>query len=160
VSDPDIFWLGLAAAGILFLLLIYSMVNRNSKNKKLVLPSPPESRTEHVPQANVTKVLPVGMLIAKTGANRGLVFSVDPSGVKIGRDRDKNQIVIDDPIISREHAWVGLDDGMIIVRDENSSNGTYINSLDSPRIISQELKDGDVIFIGKKGSESFKFKTG
>lgn len=140
--------------------LIYRIISEKKKEKTAIQAPPPPNLSEQTPQANVTRMLPVGMLIAKSGANRGLVFPVDPSGVKIGRDKDKNQVVINDPIVSREHAWIGLDDGKVIVKDENSRNGTYINSLDAPRIISQELKDGDVIYIGKKGSESFKYKTG
>jgi pSer/pThr/pTyr-binding forkhead associated (FHA) protein len=160
VNESVILIAGLSAAVILALFLIYRITGGNKEKISQPDSPPAEARPEPVQDmANVTRVLPVGMLIAKSGVNRGLVFPVDPSGAKIGRDKDKNQIVIDDPIVSREHAWIGLDDGKIVIRDENSRNGTYINSLESPRIVSQELRDGDVIYIGKKGSECFKYKT-
>ncbi len=115
---------------------------------------------ENVPRAALTKVLPVGMLIAKSGMHRGMVFIVEPSGIKIGRDKSKNGIVIDSDVVSREHAWIGLEDGRVVIKDLGSRNGTYINSLDGPRIYTVILKDGDVIFIGKNGAESFKYKAG
>ena len=36
--------------------------------------------------------------------------------------------------------------------DRGSSNGTYINSVDSPRVSKISLKNGDKIFLGKKGA--------
>ena len=115
---------------------------------------------ENTQKAGLTRVLPVGMLIAKSGIHRGLVFAIDPTGVKIGRDKSQNQIVIDSEIVSREHAWIGLEDGKVVLKDLGSLNGTYINSLEGARIQTIDLKDGDVIFIGKNGTESFKYKTG
>jgi hypothetical protein len=159
VIDSDILLAGLSAAGILFLYLLYSVTSRRKKNRKSSKTVLPAAASGQESMANLTRVLPVGMLIAKSGSNRGLVYAIDPTGIKIGRDREKNQIIIDDPVISREHAWIGLSEGKIVVRDINSSNGTYINSLDSPRISLHELRDGDIIFIGKTGVESFKFKA-
>jgi hypothetical protein len=159
VEDTDIVLAGIAVAGILFLYLIYRVMSRKKKKKPGFEVSPAGSHSEQDTRANLTRVLPVGMLIAKTGSKRGMVFAIDPSGIKIGRDKEKNQIIIEDPVISREHVWVGLADGKVMIRDMNSSNGTYINSLDIPRITSQELNDGDIIYIGKNGIESFKFKA-
>jgi pSer/pThr/pTyr-binding forkhead associated (FHA) protein len=142
---------------LIFVLLLFIVFRRR---KDTTATPPPAAAIESGPKANQTRVLPVGMLIAKSGVHRGIVFPIEPSGVKIGRDKEKNRIVIEDPIISREHAWVGLYEGKVIIKDEHSSNGTYINSLESPRIVSQELKDGDVIYIGKKGRDSFKYRVG
>jgi len=51
--------------------------------------------------------------------------------------------------VSKEHAWVvPLDNGVAVI-DRNSSNGTYVNSTDSPRINKVILKDGDRIFVGR-----------
>ena len=115
---------------------------------------------ENEQKANATRLLPVGMLIARTGTHRGMVFAVESSGLKIGRDKARNNVVIDKEIVSREHAWIGLEDGKVVIKDLNSLNGTYINSMDAARIHTAELKDGDVVFIGKTNSETFKFKAG
>jgi hypothetical protein len=148
------------AAGIICLYAAYRLISKFQKQKSDIETPQLSSAPEPGPRANITRVLPVGMLIAKTGSHRGMVFAIEPSGVKIGRDKNRNQIIIDDTVVSREHAWVGLEDGKVIIRDMNSSNGTFINSLDSLRIDSETLKDGDVIYIGKTGVDSFKYKAG
>ena len=139
-----------AAIGCLYAMIYYHM----QKKKRAAL------LAENEKKANATKLLPIGMLIAKTGTHRGLVFAVEPSGLKIGRDRAKNNVVIDRDIVSREHAWIGLVDGKVVIKDLNSLNGTFINSIDEARIQTAELKDGDLIFIGKTSSETFKYKAG
>jgi pSer/pThr/pTyr-binding forkhead associated (FHA) protein len=112
------------------------------------------------PVGGITKVLPVGMLIAKSGMHRGMVFAIEPKGIRIGRDKSKNDIVINSEMVSREHAWIGLEEGKVMVKDLNSRNGTYLNSTESERVSREIMKDGDVIFIGKTGMEAFKFKAG
>jgi len=143
---------GVVAAGVLCAYIF----NRHKKTGQEQVPL----SSENMPRESLTRVLPVGMLIAKTGMHRGVVFAVEPAGVRIGRDKSKNKIIIDSEIVSREHAWIGLEDGKVVVRDLGSRNGTYVNSLEEPRIQSTVLKDGDVIFIGKDGAESFKYKAG
>jgi hypothetical protein len=148
------------AAGIVFLYVVYRVVGKFQKKEQTAAPDVQSEAFESGTKANLTRVLPVGMLVSKSGTHRGMVFAIEPNGVKIGRDKNKNQIIIDDKTVSREHAWIGLEHGKVIIRDINSSNGTYINSLETPRINSAELKDGDIIFIGKTGIESFRFKVG
>jgi pSer/pThr/pTyr-binding forkhead associated (FHA) protein len=148
----------IAAVIVLCIAFISIIVSRRKadargKTKEIILQEPSKNIGE-------TRVLPVGMLIAKTGGHRGMVFAIEPEGIKIGRDKTKNDVVINSEVVSREHAWIGLENGSIVIRDLKSRNGTYINSVDSSRINSEVLKDGDVIFIGKAGTESFKFKAG
>jgi len=115
---------------------------------------------DNAEKAGLTQVLPVGMLISKSGSHRGLVYTIGPTGVKIGRDRTRNQVIIENAIVSREHAWIGLEDGIVVIKDLNSQNGTYLNSLEAARVETAALKDGDVIYIGKNGMESYKYKAG
>jgi hypothetical protein len=148
---------------VVAIVCLFIMIRREKgkKRKETVLET--EARQEvidNAQKAGLTTILPVGMLIAKSGSHRGLVYPIGPSGVKIGRDRTKNQIIIENAIVSREHAWIGLEDGNVVIKDLNSQNGTYINSLEAARIQTEALKDGDVIFIGKNGSESYKYKAG
>lgn len=140
-----------AAIGCMFAVIYFKMQN---KKKRAALLAETEQK------ANATRLLPVGMLIARTGTHRGMVFAIESTGLKIGRDKTRNNIVIDKEIVSREHAWIGLEYGKVVIKDLNSLNGTYINSMDTARIHTAELKDGDVVFIGKTNSETFKFKAG
>jgi len=94
------------------------------------------------------------------GPLTGRSFPITPSGIKIGRDPNKNQVVVDIDGVSREHAWVGMENGKVIVKDLNSLNGTYLNSTDSDRIKSETLKDGDVIIIGKGRFAVLSYKAG
>jgi pSer/pThr/pTyr-binding forkhead associated (FHA) protein len=148
----------LSAAIVCIYLISRTVIKRRGREASM---SARAAITE-VPSLNggITKVLPVGMLIAKSGMHRGMVFAIEPKGIRIGRDRSKNDIVINSEMVSREHAWVGLEEGKVMVKDLNSRNGTYLNSIESARISRDVLKDGDVIFIGKNGAETFKFKTG
>ena len=67
----------------------------------------------------------------------------------LGRD-DSADIVLDDPGISRRHSEIRVTtDGPHLVasiRDLNSTNGTFVNS---ERISSQRLADGDRITVGR-----------
>lgn len=46
--------------------------------------------------------------------------------LKIGRSHE-NDIVIDDPSVSRQHASIWINDSEYSLQDNGSSNGTYIN---------------------------------
>ncbi|MBU8934233.1 MAG: FHA domain-containing protein [candidate division Zixibacteria bacterium] len=65
--------------------------------------------------------------------------------LSIGRTND-NDIVLENRGVSRKHAMIEFNDGAAILLDNESLNGTFINS----RKISEEvLRDADVITIGK-----------
>jgi hypothetical protein len=67
----------------------------------------------------------------------------------LGRD-DSADIILDDPGISRRHSEIRVtNDGPHVVasiRDLGSTNGTFVNS---ERITSQRLSDGDRITVGR-----------
>jgi predicted component of type VI protein secretion system len=65
--------------------------------------------------------------------------------ITIGRAPD-NSIVIDNVSISTHHARVEVHQDRLILSDLGSLNGTFVNS---QRVVSVSLKDGDVISIGK-----------
>jgi len=79
-------------------------------------------------------------------------FKLYEGKLKIGGDQS-NEIVLDDPEVSDEHVLIFCRDNQILLQDELSANGTFVNGnkIDS-RI---ELKDNDEIKIGKT---SFKIK--
>lgn len=84
------------------------------------------------------------------GSLAGRTFTIGNGGLWIGRDA-RCGAVLTDETVSAEHAWIVPMDGGVFVIDKGSSNGTYVNSTDSPRISKIELRDGDRIYIGKKG---------
>ncbi len=79
------------------------------------------------------------------GANSGARFELDPNETNLlGRDW-QCQIVLNDPQCSRVHAHVYQDDDGWWVRDNQSSNGTYVNG---QTIDQAKLGDGTELRVG------------
>jgi SulP family sulfate permease len=74
----------------------------------------------------------------------GKHFDIPPGVTFIGRN-PKNDLVLKDPQVSWHHASLTHLDGMCILEDFDSTNGTFIRN---SRIKYQTLKDGDQISIG------------
>ena len=55
-----------------------------------------------------------------------------------------NDLVIDDPTVSRHHFKITRENNNFYIEDLNSTNGTYVNGLKIKKSI---LKDGDVISV-------------
>ena len=92
-----------------------------------------------------------GSLQVTSGPHSGKTFKLTKEGVLIGRS-PKCQLVLTDETVSGEHAWVvPVSEGVVVI-DRGSSNGTYVNSVDSPRVSKVGLRNGDRIYIGKKGT--------
>ena len=64
--------------------------------------------------------------------------------INIGRHRD-NDLRIDDPLISRQHAQILQQGRTVYLRDLNSTNGTYVNN---KRVDIAALEEGTVIKLG------------
>jgi pSer/pThr/pTyr-binding forkhead associated (FHA) protein len=85
------------------------------------------------------------MLILRQGAGSDRTFEVHKDCMTIGRSRESD-IALEDEAVSRVHAIVMRDEeGTYRIRDQNSSNGTYVNS---ERISEYVLEDGDEIQVG------------
>ena len=74
------------------------------------------------------------------------VIRLDQPILNLGRQRD-NQIVLDDPSISRHHAQIRLRFGHYTLFDLGSTGGTMING---QRVREAMLRSGDIIVIGRK----------
>lgn len=89
------------------------------------------------------------------GALQGMNFKVD-KGVVIGRAASADIVITDDREISKTHSWIGIVNGRLILRDLDSTNGTFLNDdLDAP-ITECEIKDGDVIVCGRHNALKFR----
>lgn len=64
----------------------------------------------------------------------------------IGRDNSCD-LIIDDDNVSGLHSTISLDGVTVSIKDENSANGTFLNS---EKITEKQLKSGDVIQIAGK----------
>ncbi len=90
-------------------------------------------------------------LLTRTAQNPQLVingestFYLTDDIINIGRSRD-NQIVIDDPRVSRHHAQFRRRAGVYWVFDMSSQSGTFVNNT---AVREHVLSAGDVIRLGK-----------
>ncbi|MCU0285269.1 MAG: FHA domain-containing protein [Acidobacteria bacterium] len=67
---------------------------------------------------------------------------------RIGRDPSQTDISISELIVSKFHCTIYFKDGDVFIKDNNSTNGTYVNG---KKITDQKLQDNDLITLGKKG---------
>lgn len=82
-------------------------------------------------------------LLTVEGVPPGAVYAVEGTS-RIGRS-DENDIVLNDPSVSRTHAVVEIAAGRVRMRDLDSTNGTFINGR---RIRAAALRDGDDVRMG------------
>ena len=92
-----------------------------------------------------------------SGPLSGQQFEIKPDGDFIGRDGGSSQIVIADPRISKRHVWIGVRNGRVVIEDQNSRNGTFINDPRSARITEQSLNPGDVVILGESDVARFEY---
>ncbi|MGH9747860.1 MAG: trypsin-like peptidase domain-containing protein [Candidatus Acidiferrales bacterium] len=97
-----------------------------------------------------------GNIQATAGALSGKTFKIPKEGLLIGRS-PKCQVILQDDTVSSEHAWIVPSGNEVVVIDKGSSNGTYVNSVESPKVSKIGLRNGDRIFLGKKGSNIFTY---
>lgn len=71
-------------------------------------------------------------------------FSIRKKRINIGRHRD-NDLRIDDPLISRQHAQILQQGRTTYLRDLNSTNGTFV---DGKRVDIAALDEGTIIKLG------------
>lgn len=85
-------------------------------------------------------------LYIKEGPHAGEEHLLDGDLV-LGREGTSVDVLIDDKGVSRRHASVMIEGRTAVLRDLDSSNGTYVNGviIDAPR----RLRSGDVIQVGQ-----------
>lgn len=82
------------------------------------------------------------LIVEHKGTQRAAIL---PERVLIGR-RSMNNLVIDDPAVSRMHAWIDRIGEASHITDMRSRTGTRVDG--QPPTQQQQLNDGDVIEIG------------
>jgi adenylate cyclase len=83
----------------------------------------------------------------ETPRHQGLAFEVSQAEVMIGRD-PKNDLVLEDPRVSRQHALLRREGSEVTIVDLESGNGTLVNGRHLRPREPHQLRDRDVIRIG------------
>lgn len=122
----------------------------------LVPPPEPATRILTPPPAEPTETYRPSRLVCLSGPTQGEEFTLVGSHY-LGRDSQRCQIVIPDAQISGQHAQIEVTETHVTLRDCGSTNGTFINDVQHPRITQVRLEDQDVIILGQKGTVKFQF---
>lgn len=94
-----------------------------------------------------------------SGPLSGQRFEIKADGDYIGRDGGSSQIVIGDPRISKRHVWIGVKNGRVVITDQNSRNGTFVNDPRSARVSEQPLNPGDTVILGESDVARFEYQN-
>lgn len=95
-------------------------------------------------------------IIGLSGSQRGRSYKVVEAGITIGRNASCD-VILDDHRVSSRHAWVGIIEGKAVLRDLESTNGTFLNTASASPIHKVELCHGDTIFFGGHQGDQFRF---
>ena len=94
-----------------------------------------------------------------SGPLSGQRFEIKAAGDFIGRDGGSSQIVIGDPRISKRHVWIGVKNGRVVIEDQNSRNGTFVNDPRSARVTETSLNPGDTVILGESDVARFEYQS-
>ncbi|MDW8209041.1 MAG: FHA domain-containing protein [Chloroherpetonaceae bacterium] len=95
-------------------------------------------------------------LVGVYGVYAGYTFSLAPDRTEIGREISRGVALPQDGNVSRKHAVIQYLDGEYVLRDEGSSNGTYVNGVRIPVDVPYPIKPGDEIQFG---ASRFRFEA-
>jgi len=91
-------------------------------------------------------------LVMRSGPSVGKVYPLDKNEIFVGRDLN-NDIVINDPEISRRHARMFSQGTGYVLEDLGSTNGSFVNG---QRLMGpHNLRPGDVVTFGERLSLVF-----
>jgi len=79
------------------------------------------------------------------------------SPTRVGRDPSRSDIIISELIVSKFHCTIYQQDKIVYVKDNNSTNGTYINN---QRLTVQPIDHNTVIWLGRRGTVKLVFRKG
>jgi len=96
----------------------------------------------------------VGWLVTYSFDAMGVDYKLYEGRNTMGHDVDCN-ITVNDPMMSGKHATILFQDNVYFLKDEFSTHGTFVNDVKMYPNSSQEIKDGDMIRLGKT---TFKFR--
>lgn len=106
--------------------------------------------------ATIVSARPARMrLVDVAGSADGKTFDLTPKGLTIGR-AETADITVKDTQVSKHHLWVGQTNGVWTLKDQNSSNGTFVGSDLVNRVTEVELKPEVIVSLGSHGGTKFR----
>ena len=109
---------------------------------------PNEDNTQLLKQSQTGKKIPErfqASVVIVEGYSEGMEYLIEKEYTIIGRDKSSADIVLKDPVVSRQHAAIIYRDRNYLVKDLGSTNGTHLKGA----LIQQAaLNHGDRFRIG------------
>jgi adenylate cyclase len=90
--------------------------------------------------------MPAKIVIKNSESGRSFEFDLTRDEIHIGRAADRNDVVLEESQVSREHAIIRRNRQAFTLIDLNSANGTFMNG---QRVKEHVLRNGDSFSIGK-----------
>lgn len=84
------------------------------------------------------------LVVNKPNGERETVI-VPTEGLRLGRSPDSD-VILFDRLVSRHHAWIGIENDELVVKDTGSRNGFQVNG---ERCTERKLHDGDSLVMGE-----------
>ncbi len=104
---------------------------------------PPTEPIRPQPMRPRREAAPAWLMDEQTGRQ----YQLYRGDTRIGRKKDVNDIVLDNPTVSREHALIREESGVFTLYDRGSKGGTYVNGRRLYRPVI--LYHGDIIRLGE-----------
>ena len=86
-----------------------------------------------------------GDYVAYEDEDRVRVVALQEGWTRVGRSMSAH-VRFDDPTVSRRHALIHREEGIVRILDDRSLNGVFVNG---ERIDMRELDDGDCFLVGR-----------
>jgi ABC transport system ATP-binding/permease protein len=90
-------------------------------------------------------------ILALVALSNAREFAIGRAGLSIGRHTN-NDVVIDDPEVSRHHARLWTKPGGSLILEDYSANGTFVNGV---RVTHAELHEGDKVRFALRPNNEF-----
>ena len=143
-------YIGGAGAALLALLVIFLFIRRGRVARRLVAKAEEAKQRAETPPDPDSR--PGWSFRDESGANSFYVsmavLEAITQGVRVGRNPDSCNCVINAPEISREHCRIFLSNGRLMLEDLKSANGTRIGARSLEAHIPDEIHEGDRITLG------------
>lgn len=144
---------GATFGGLVLALLLVTIIRSGGKRGGANAPPPPKPIVAGGPIPAPAPIHPMAPPVAYvsratlTGAQG--IFTILPGmEMRAGRDGGACQILLTEPRVSGQHSTLKIEQGQLLVRDDNSNNGTLLNGQRLPPSIWSPVPNGAQLRFG------------
>ncbi len=153
-------WIFALAGGFVVVIGVITMVTVSNRNRVSQAAAAPRSSALKATVVDVhaerKQLGSFGRIVCEKGPSTGKHWDVPSSGLSIGRDPTQCQVVIPDDHVSKVHAVLKPTPTGLLLEDNGSTNGTFVNQVGDHGIQSTTLKKGDRIILGSRQAAIFR----